>query len=685
LDYVSKHPVYENLEFIPDAIVIVGPDGRIRLANTQAERLFGYSRADLTGQRVEVLLPERFRRGHEEHRADYAREPRLRPMGAGLELYGRRRNGEEFPVDIMLNPIESGDETLTLGVIRDITDRKLVEAALRESEARFRLLVEAVTDYAIYMLDLEGRVVSWTEGAERITGYRAAEAIGLHWSVFYPREEMDRTFEPLRIAASQGRFEDEGWRVRKDGSRYWANSVMTALRGQDGQLVGFSRVTRDLSERKENEEALRVLHQNLEAEVQKRTAELVQANDSLLSEITERRRAEEVKHRLEEQLQQSQKMEAVGRLAGGVAHDFNNLLTGIMAFTELLLEHLGRDDPLREGAQEALKSCERSARLTRQLLALSRRQALEPVVLDLNAVLADMTTMLRSLIGEDVDFVTALDPTAGPVRADAGMIEQVILNLVVNARDAMPMGGRLTITTADIDVDDTYQTQHPDISLGPYVVLSVSDTGVGMDSEVMAHIFEPFFTTKERGKGTGLGLSTVYGVVKQSGGSVWVYSEPGQGTTFKIYFPRVDESVAAAGLEKKRATRRNGAETVLVAEDDSVVRITVCSTLRSHGYKVLEASQGEEALSVAADYGEPIHLLLTDVVMPRMGGAELAEHMSRARPATLTLYMSAHLDDSLIHRGIFQDGARFLEKPFTRDQLLVKVRQVLDGPQPETG
>ncbi|PYV14774.1 MAG: hypothetical protein DMG07_11210, partial [Acidobacteria bacterium] len=492
---ISKHPVYDSLEFIPDAIVIAGQDGRITLANTQAERLFGYSRAELLGQPVELLLPERFRKSHEGHRSAYAAEPRLRPMGAGLELYGRRKNGDEFPVDIMLNPVQSDEGALVLGVIRDITDRKLVEAALRESEARFRLLVEAVTDYAIYMLDPAGRIVSWTEGAERITGYRSSEAIGLHFSAFYPPEEATRAHEALEVAATKGRFEDEGWRVRGDGSRYWANSVITALRDREGRLVGFSRVTRDLSERRDAEESLRSLHRNLEAEVRKRTAELVQANDSLLVEIAERRRAEEVRRKLEEQLQQSQKMEAVGRLAGGVAHDFNNLLTGIMAFTELLLEHLPPDDPLREGAEEALKSCQRSALLTRQLLAMSRRRALEPLVLDLNTVIADMSTMLRRLIGEDIEFATSLDPEAGRVRADGGTIEQVVLNLVVNARDAMPSGGRLTIETASIDVDEAYRSQHPDVAFGPHVMLSVGDTGVGMDSNVMAHIFEPFFTT----------------------------------------------------------------------------------------------------------------------------------------------------------------------------------------------
>jgi PAS domain S-box-containing protein len=641
--------------------------------------MFGYGRAELVGQPVEILLPERFRARHVASRQGYFEAPRLRPMGASLELSGRRKDGSEFPVDIMLNPMPTPDGPAALSVIRDVTDRKLVEAALKASETRFRGLVEGIADYAVLVLDPEGAVVSQSGAAERIHGTRAGEVLGRPVALL-EGGDPERAAAALSRAAAEGRAEEEGWRLRRDGTRYWAHSVLTALRDASGSLVGFALVTRDLTESRQAAEELRRLHDGLEQQVGRHTAELAEANRTLLDEIDRRKRSEELRRKLEEQLQHSQKMEALGRLAGGIAHDFNNLLTGMMAFSELLIEHLPADDPLREGAEEARRSCERSALLTRQLLAVSRRQVLDPVVLDLSDTIADMSRMLGRLIGEDIELVTRLDPSLRNIKADPGKVEQVVLNLAVNARDAMPAGGRLTIETANVDVDADYAAQHSGMEAGAYVMLAVSDTGVGMDAETLGHIFEPFFTTKERGKGTGLGLSTVYGIVKQSGASIWVYSEPGQGATFKIYFPAVAEALSSAERGGPEETGvAGGSERVLVVEDDAAVRLTVCRILRGHGYEVRDAASGPEALATLGADSREIDLLLSDVVMPQMSGPDLAREVVAARPGVRVLYMSAHMDDALVHRGVLDAQSAFLEKPFTRAQLLGKVRKVLDA------
>jgi CheY-like chemotaxis protein len=371
-------------------------------------------------------------------------------------------------------------------------------------------------------------------------------------------------------------------------------------------------------------------------------------------------------------------MEAVGRLAGGVAHDFNNLLGVIIGYSDLLLDRVSPDDPDHHHVQEIKKAGSRAASLTRQLLAFSRKQVFQPKVLDLNAVVADLNKLLHRLIGEDIELVTALRPTLGTIKMDPGQLEQVLMNLVVNARDAMPKGGKLTIATANVDVDESYCRSHPAIQVGPHVVLAVSDTGIGMDAETQARIFEPFFTTKELGKGTGLGLSTVYGVVKQSEGYIWVYSEPGIGTTFKIYFPRVDEPVDVIGIGRPNSAQLRGTETILIAEDAEPLRKLTCTFLKSNGYRVLAAGSGAEAIKMAAEYLEPIHLLLTDVVMPRMSGPELANRLTAARPEMRVVYMSGYTDDAIVHYGVLEPGTFFIEKPFSRDVLLGKVRDALD-------
>jgi two-component system, cell cycle sensor histidine kinase and response regulator CckA len=381
----------------------------------------------------------------------------------------------------------------------------------------------------------------------------------------------------------------------------------------------------------------------------------------------------------QEQLTHAREMEAVGRLAGGIAHDFNNLLTVMIGRSQLLLGRLGAQDPIRPDIELMEQTADRAADLTRQLLAFSRKQVLRPTVLDLNAVLSNLGEMLRRLIGEDIALVTALAPALGYVKADPSQIEQILMNLAANARDAMPHGGRLTLETANVDLDTAYTRRHVGVQVGPHVMLAVSDTGIGMDSETQAHIFEPFFTTKGPGQGTGLGLATVYGVVKQSGGHIWVYSEPGRGTTFKIYLPRVDEAIEPLAAEPGLADPARSHETILVVEDEPAVRALARDVLRAQGYAVLEAQHGREALRISEQHAGRIDLLLTDVVMPEMSGRELAGRLAALRPTTPVIYMSGYTDTAVVHHGVLDPGPTFLQKPFTPHALARKVRQVLDS------
>ncbi len=431
-----------------------------------------------------------------------------------------------------------------------------------------------------------------------------------------------------------------------------------------------SELQRQIAERLRTEEALERINHELEERVQTRTAELSRANEQLRVQMEERGRAEEG-------LRQSQRMEAVGRLAGGVAHDFNNLLTAILGYGSLLASRFPPDAPGREEVDEILRASERAAALTRQLLAFSRRQVLEPVVLSVNELIANLEKMLGRLIGEDVNLVTRLHMGLGNVRADPGQLEQVIMNLVVNARDAMPNGGKLTIETANADLDESYAQGHVTVQPGHYVMVAVSDTGTGMDAETQARAFEPFFTTKEKGKGTGLGLSTVYGIVKQSGGNIWVYSEPGKGTTFKVYLPRVEETVAQGPTRSGDSLPAAATETVLLVEDDPSIRTLAKRVLEERGYRVLEADSGKDALERVHREKGPIHLLLTDLVMPDMGGTELASRLQDKHPTIRVLFMSGYTDDGVVRNGLLESGRAFLQKPFTPTMLVRKIRDVL--------
>jgi two-component system cell cycle sensor histidine kinase/response regulator CckA len=534
---------------------------------------------------------------------------------------------------------DHGKPIRMIGAMMDITDRKRAEEALRETNETLRTLIQAAP-LGIVVMDRREKVRIWNPAAERIFGWKSHETLG-------------RAIPGMTTPARQNEFPNLIWLVlqgeqlsgleftaaRKGGSPVELSVSMAPLRDARGSISGAMAVISDISERK----------------------------------VAEGQRIQ-----LEDQLRQSQKMEAVGRLAGGVAHDFNNLLTAISGYAELLQTRFEPGDPVRGYVDEILKSSTRATQLTRQMLAFSRRQVLQPKVLDLNGVVLNMENLLRRLIGEDIDLRTSTGPDLGAVRADQGQIEQVIMNLAVNARDAMPKGGLLTIETRNVVLDEKYNDRHGRMRSGPHVMLSVSDSGSGMDAETQSHLFEPFFTTKDRDKGTGLGLATVYGIVKQSGGDVWAYSEPGHGSCFKIYLPRVDQSPDLSSPTVAQGDSLNGTETVLLAEDSDVVRRLLRELIQSNGYKLLEARHGADALQLAKDYDGRIGLLVTDMVMPQMGGRELAEQLLPLRPQMKVLYMSGYTEDAIVRHGVMDAGTAFLEKPFTPDSLARKIRELLD-------
>ncbi len=512
-----------------------------------------------------------------------------------------------------------------------LQEHERAEQAVRDSEARYRLLFES-SPHPLWVYDLESLAfLAVNDAAIQKYGYSRSEFLALTIRDIRPPEDVPALLHEAH--QERNTLDSPGlWRHRK----------------KDGTIIHVEITS----------------HQLL---FEGRLAKLVLAHD-----VSESKK-------LEQQLRQAQKMEAVGRLSGGVAHDFNNLLGVIIGYSEVLQDRLPTGEPHRRHVEEIKKAGQRAASLTRQLLAFSRQQVLEPKVLDLNAIVLDVERMLRRLIGEDIELTTSVDPDLGRVKADQGQIEQVIMNLAVNARDAMPEGGKLTLETANVELGEDYADHHPLVAPGPYVLLAVTDNGMGMDAETQAHIFEPFFTTKEPGKGTGLGLATVYGVIKQSGGYIWVYSELGQGTTFKIYLPRVDAPVQTAPHSVAPAKSLQGSETILLVEDEESLRTLTLGLLQRHGYAVLAASSGAQALEIARRHQGRIHLLLTDVVMPGISGRALAEHLLALHPGIKVLYMSGYTKFAISHHGVLEEGPSLLQKPFTRDALLGKMREVLES------
>ena len=515
-----------------------------------------------------------------------------------------------------------------IGFAHDITERKEAE----EKELWLAAIVRDSVD-AIIGETPDGIISSWNPGAERTYGYTAAEVVGQHISVLVPADhlpELERVMQTIR----QGRMvpQHQTKQRHKDGRLFDVLATISPIKNKEGEIVGVSAIAQDLTEFM----------------------------------------------RLEQQYRQAQKLEAVGTLAGGVAHDFNNLLTVINGYSELLIGRLAPNHPLQDMVAEILKAGKQAGTLTRQLLAFSRQQVLEPKVLNLNVVLSDTDKMLRRLIGEDIILTTVLVPALGLVKVDPGQMQQVVMNLVVNARDAMPQGGKLTLETHNVTLDEGYSRTHLGVQPGRYSVLAVSDTGCGMDEATKARIFEPFFTTKGPGKGTGLGLAVVHGMVNQSGGHIEVYSELGHGTTFKLYFPHVQGPVSSGKSQPGVTTMPKGSETVLLVEDDDTVRALARHVLRSCGYTVLEAADGRKAVQLAESHQGPIDLLISDVVMPYLGGRQLAERLVALKPDLKVLFSSGYTDDAIVRHGVLQAEFAFLQKPFTPTALAQKVREVLD-------
>jgi PAS domain S-box-containing protein len=628
------------LEALPDAIVAVDRDGTIVQANSQAQELFGYERDQLIGQKVEMLVPETYRRQHHQHRENFAQTPKTRRMGAELDLYGRRRNGSQFPVEISLSPVSTDKGTLVLSAIRDISDRKRIAEELRraneelhrrsneqlgEYRSRLASIIDSSED-AILSKDLNGVITSWNKGAEHIYGYSPEEVLGKHISLLTPSDRPDEISEILRkIERGESTEHYESVRVTKDGRHLSVSISVSPLRNAAGEIVGASAIARDIT-------------------AQKRT---------------------------EGQLRQSQKMEAIGRLAGGVAHDFNNILGIINACSEFLRDRI---DPASETSlyvENIKKAIERGRALTKQMMAFTRTSAVQPCILDLNERLREISRLLRPLLGDDVEILIVPRSATAVVEIDPGQLDQIVVNLAVNARDAMPRGGKFILETGTVRFDEGFAGQQQEMAAGKYVLLAVSDTGSGMDEATVSRIFEPFFTTKEAGKGTGLGLATVYGIVKQSGGRILVYSEPGQGTTFKIYLPSAEHKIGIASRpEAETVSRKRKGATILLVEDDEIMRSLTRKLLEENGFTVVEADDGKSALEWMEAHPEPIDLLLTDVVMRRMSGPELVERMATSRPNLKVVYMSGYTGELMANREVLKAGVTLLEKPFSRTALL---------------
>ena len=621
----------ENLIQTANVIILgLDVDGNVNIFNQTAEEITGYSAAELKGRSwFDKLVPrDRFPEVWNEF-------GRIVSGGTTTTFENPiiTKSGEEREIIWQNNRVTvDGKIVATISFGNDITEKKRAEAALRESEERYRDLVENAHDM-IYSHDLQGRYTSINKAGEQITGYTLEESLALDLSKTVAPEYVDKARDMIRKKlAGEKVTAYEMQIIAKDGHRVTVEAN-TKLVYQKGVPIGVQGIARDVTERKQ----------------------------------------------LEEQLRQSQKMEAIGQLAGGVAHDFNNLLTAINGYSGLALQKIDDNHPLKGYLEEIKKAGDRAANLTRQLLAFGRKQILQPLAINLNDVITDMNKMLRRLIGEDVELYAKLDPELKKTKADPGQIEQVLVNLVVNARDAMPQGGKLTIETAAVELDDDYAGTHVGVVPGSYVMLAVSDTGTGMDEGTVARIFDPFFTTKEKGKGTGLGLSTVYGIVKQSGGSIWVYSEYGHGTTFKVYLPELAGSSQKSMAEAVEEPVKGGSETILLVEDEDVVRGLARKILEGAGYRVLEASRGQEAVRLGLERSEPIDLLLTDVVMPETSGKEVADRLSEMRPGLKVLFMSGYTDQAIVHHGVLDSNVEFIQKPFTPGGLVKKVREVLDS------
>jgi two-component system, cell cycle sensor histidine kinase and response regulator CckA len=627
----SEHRFRSLIENASGIVAIVDASANIIYTSPAMERITGYRPDDVRGINAFELV----------HPADleYARKVLTQTLEnpdrtVSAELRVRHKQGGWRVLDYRVRNMLASPAVCGIVVnAQDVTERRRSEEALRASEERYRSIIETASE-GVIIRDDSDHMTFVNQRMADILGYTVEELIGRHIINIVCDEDRTEVSQMLKRGRGTGRHDADFRARRKDGSEVWGIVSSRPLYDADGSYAGALTMFLDITGRKQ----------------------------------------------LEEQLRHSQKMEAIGRLAGGIAHDFNNLLTAIRGHAELLLGDMPVDHSLRADLEEINRAAERASSLTRQLLAFSRRQILQPRILDIDAVVTELERFIRRLIGEDVELVTNRKAAGARVRADRGQLEQVLMNLAVNARDAMPQGGTLTIETSTATLGEEYVQLHPAATPGDYVRLSVADTGVGMDARTLSHVFEPFFTTKGIGEGTGLGLATVYGIVKQSGGHIAVQSEVNVGSTFEIYLPKVKEAAEPA-REISATTRDEGrGQTVLLAEDEDAVRSLAVRILRKHGYHVLEARDGLEALRVSDNYSGFIHVLLTDVVMPRMGGRELVERLLPHRPGLRVLYVSGYTDDALVHYGIVTDSSTwFLEKPFTPDALARKLREVIES------
>ena len=621
-----------------DAVIAIDASDVITYWNPRAAAIFGWTRDEALGRRLrDLIIPARYGEAHSRGLARFLDTGVGPVLDRRIEIEGVRRDGTEFPIELSITALEDNGTFTFNAFVADITERKRSEAELRRYEDVFRNMQVGVNVWCLPdRTDLRSfKLISSNPAAIRSLGIRTEDVIGKRMGEAFPdmlETDMPAQYREVLLTGVPRDLGEVRWLRPSSDPGAPEDIFSTKVFPLPGDCVGVA-----------------------------------------FENITERRR-------LEDQLRQSQRLEAIGALAGGVAHDFNNLLSVILGHSELLLREVGPGAPAQGRVEEIHRAGTRAALLTRQLLAFSRKQVLVAEVLDPAAVVTDLASMLRRLIGEDIVLRTDVRPGTGAIKADRGQIEQVIVNLVVNARDAMPGGGTITVGVANAELDEDGPAIVPPLPAGRYVLITVSDTGGGMAPATQARIFDPFFTTKEKGKGTGLGLATVYGIVKQSGGHVGVHSEPGKGATFSVYLPRPEDAPPAqAAPEASASSAPEGTETILLVEDETMLRELACEVLEDAGYEVLKAESGEAALRLASAHTGAIHLLLTDVVMPGMNGRVLAERFTAVRPETRILFTSGYTDDVVLQRGVLTEQAAFIQKPYTTEALARKVREVLDS------
>ncbi|HEX4159815.1 MAG TPA: PAS domain S-box protein [Rhizomicrobium sp.] len=744
------------VEAAPNAIVMIGVSGRIEMINVQAERVFGHSRAEMLGQPVEMLIPERFRAHHPGHRSAFFEAPQSRPMGVGRELFALKKDGSEFPVEIGLSPIETDEGLMVLSVVVDITDRrqKFVQTSYLAA------IVESSSD-AIIGKNLDGIVTSWNPAAEALFGHASREAVGRHISFLIPPDrlaEADMILDRIRRGERVENFET--MRRNKDGCEIPVSLTVSPILGPGGTILGASKIARDVTERQRAADTLRLSEERFRSifgavgegifitdaegrfiEVNGPGAEMfgystdrmigldIQSISSGMPPYTQAEAIEwqrkaaisgrpqifewhckarsgrlfwveislrqasigggavglaivrDISERrtIEAQLRQAQKMEAVGLLTGGIAHDFNNLLAIIHGNLELIRDASADTPEVHEMTEDALRAAARGASLTHQLLAYARQQPLAPKVVLLEQLVSQVAQLIRRSLGETIEIRTVIPKDLWATRIDPNQLENALVNLAVNARDAMPDGGKLTIEGANKEFDADYAESNPGVVPGCYVQLAVSDSGPGIPPEIIDRVFEPFFTTKPLGKGSGLGLSMVFGFVKQSGGHIKIYSEAGRGTTFNLYLPRASEQLDdCVAADDSGAVRGREMEVILVVEDDELVRKFTVRVLRGLGYRIIEAGDGHEALRLLNEAGR-VDLLLTDVALPKgMSGPAIAAEARKRRRELKVLYMSGYAKDAIVNNGVLEEGVQLLTKPFPKTELARKIRDMLD-------